>query len=98
MTKEEIKIENSNLYGIFAWSQKEADLIPQKSWLILLEIFVYEHSLEKAYQLFQQVRNNSLLIKKNEELEKQLLDIPKQLGDITAKFYGSSNLNDDLYR
>lgn len=65
-----LKIENANLYGIFAWSQKEADLIPQKSWLILLEIFVYEHSLEKAYQLFQQVRNNSLLIKKNEELEK----------------------------
>jgi hypothetical protein len=64
-----LKIENSHLYGIFAWSQKEADLIPKKSWLILLEIFVYEHSLEKAYQLFQQVRNNSVPAKKVEKLE-----------------------------
>jgi hypothetical protein len=64
-----LKIENFNLYGIFAWSQKEADLIPQKSWLILLEIFVYEHSLEKAYQLFQQVRNNSVPVQKIKELE-----------------------------
>jgi hypothetical protein len=38
------------------------------------------------------------LKKKNEELEKKLLDTPKQVGNIQAKFYGSSNLNDDLYK
>jgi predicted RNase H-like nuclease (RuvC/YqgF family) len=38
------------------------------------------------------------LKKKNEELEKKLLDTPKQVGNISAKFYGSSNLNDDLYK
>jgi len=38
------------------------------------------------------------LKKKNGELEKQLLDKPKQVGDISAKFYGSSNLNDDIYK
>ena len=38
------------------------------------------------------------LKKKNEELEKQLLDTSKQTGNIPARFYGSSNLNDDLYR
>jgi predicted RNase H-like nuclease (RuvC/YqgF family) len=38
------------------------------------------------------------LKKKNEELEKKLLDTPKQLDNIPAKFYGSSNLNDDLYK
>ena len=38
------------------------------------------------------------LKKKNEELEKQSLDTPKQLGKISAKFHSSSNINDDLYR
>jgi len=38
------------------------------------------------------------LKKKNEELEKQLLDTPKQTGNTPARFHGSSNLNDDLYR
>ena len=38
------------------------------------------------------------LKKKNEELEKKLLDTPKQLDNIPAKFYGISNLNDDLYK
>ena len=38
------------------------------------------------------------LKKKNEELNKKLLEQPKQLGDIPAKFHVSSNLNDDLYK
>jgi predicted RNase H-like nuclease (RuvC/YqgF family) len=38
------------------------------------------------------------LKKKNEELEKQLLESPKKVGNIPAKFYGNSNLNDDLYK
>ena len=38
------------------------------------------------------------LKKKNEELNKKLLEQPKQVGDIPAKFHGSSNLNDNLYK
>jgi len=38
------------------------------------------------------------LKKKNEELEKQLLDTPNQIGNTPARFHGSSNLNDDLYK
>ena len=38
------------------------------------------------------------LKKKNEELNKQMLDTPKQLGDIPAKFHSGSNLNNDLYK
>jgi predicted RNase H-like nuclease (RuvC/YqgF family) len=38
------------------------------------------------------------LKKKNEELNKKLLEQPKQVGEIPARFYGSSNLNDDLYK
>ncbi len=35
---------------------------------------------------------------KIKELEKQLLEKPNQPGNIPAKFHGSSNLNDGLYR
>jgi FtsZ-binding cell division protein ZapB len=38
------------------------------------------------------------LKKKNEELNKKLLEQPKQVGEIPAKFHGSSNLNDNLYK
>jgi len=38
------------------------------------------------------------LKKKNEELNKQMLEKPKQLGNISAKFHSGSNLNNDLYK
>jgi hypothetical protein len=38
------------------------------------------------------------LKKKNEELNKQMLEKPRQLGDIPAKFHSGSNLNNDLYK
>ena len=56
----------------------------------------------KTKMLQQTVQNLNTEIrelkKKNEELNKKLLEQPKQLGDIPAKFHGSSNLNDDLYK
>ena len=56
----------------------------------------------KTKMLQQTVQNLNTEIrelkKKNEELNKKLLEQPKQLGDISAKFHGSSNLNDDLYK
>lgn len=51
-----LKLENEKLYAIFAWSQRTAEIISAKSWLTVLEIFVHENSLEKAYQIFQQVK------------------------------------------
>ncbi|MEB3312384.1 MAG: methyltransferase domain-containing protein [Snowella sp.] len=54
-----LKIENNNLYAIFAWSKKTADLISRKSWLSVLEIFVHEHSLEKAYKIFEKINVDS---------------------------------------
>jgi hypothetical protein len=38
------------------------------------------------------------LKKKNEELEKKLLEQPKESDFTKARFHGSSNLNNDLYR
>ena len=38
------------------------------------------------------------LKKKNEELEKKLLEQPKESDFTRARFHGSSNLNNDLYR
>jgi len=52
-----LKAEDSKLYGIFVWSQKPAKIIPAKSWLILLEIFVHQPSVEKAYEIFQKIRS-----------------------------------------
>ena len=56
----------------------------------------------KVKMLQQTIQNLNIEIrelkKKNEELNKKLLEQPKQLGDIPAKFHGSSNLNDDLYK
>ncbi|AHJ26917.1 methyltransferase domain-containing protein [Nodularia spumigena CS-584] len=65
-----IKVEDSQLYAIFAWSQRTAEIIPAKSWLTLLEIFVHEHSLESAYQIFQKIQFASLADKFIEELDK----------------------------
>ncbi|PMB00299.1 methyltransferase, partial [Fischerella thermalis CCMEE 5328] len=47
---------DSKLYAIFAWSQRQAAIIPAKSWLTVMEIFVHEHSLEQAYQIFQEIK------------------------------------------
>ncbi len=56
----------------------------------------------KVKMLQQTIQNLNIEIrelkKKNEELNKKLLEQPKQLGNIPAKFYGSSNLNDNLYK
>jgi SAM-dependent methyltransferase len=63
-----LKIEDSQLYAIFAWSQRTAEIITNKSWLTILEIFVHEHSLEKAYQIFKQIKSASVTEKLTEEL------------------------------
>ena len=56
----------------------------------------------KVKMLQQTIQNLNIEIrelkKKNEELNKKLLEQPKQVGDIPAKFHGSSNLNDNLYK
>ncbi|CAH2574074.1 MAG: hypothetical protein RLZZ532_2939 [Cyanobacteriota bacterium] len=64
-----LKIEDSQLYAIFAWSQRTAEIITAKSWLTILEIFVHEHSLEKAYLIFEQIKSASVAEKLTEELE-----------------------------
>ncbi len=51
-----LKIEDSQLYAIFVWSQRPAEIIPAKSWLTILEIFVHEHDLEKSYKIFQETK------------------------------------------
>ncbi len=51
-----LKIEDAHLYGIFAWSQRLAEIIPARSWLTILEIFAHEHSLEEAYKIFEKVK------------------------------------------
>ena len=56
----------------------------------------------KTKMLQQTIQNLNTEIRelknKNEELNKKLLEQPKQVGDTPARFHGSSNLNDNLYK
>jgi predicted RNase H-like nuclease (RuvC/YqgF family) len=64
-----------------------------------LDIPVDDNKLKMLQQTVQNLTSEVReLKKKNEELEKQLLESPKKVGNIPAKFYGNSNLNDDLYK
>ena len=57
---------------------------------------------DKLNMLQQTIQNLNLEIrdlkKKNEELEKKLLEQPKESDFKSARFHGSSNLNDGLYK
>ncbi len=65
-----LKLEDNKLYAIFAWSQRTAEIIPEKSWLTILEIFVHENSIENAYKIFQEIRSISIAKKVIQELSK----------------------------
>ncbi|MEH2196031.1 MAG: methyltransferase domain-containing protein [Nostoc sp.] len=65
-----LKVEDSKLYAIFAWSQRTAEIIPSKSWLTILEIFIHEHSLETAYQIFKKVKLEPISEKVIQEIKK----------------------------
>ncbi|ODH01613.1 methyltransferase [Nostoc sp. KVJ20] len=86
-----LKIEDSQLYAIFAWSQRTAEIVTSKSWLTILEIFVHEHSLENAYQIFQKVKYASIadkVIQELEEYEKLLQDAIVFLADGSLTIFG----------
>ncbi|WP_071192531.1 methyltransferase domain-containing protein [Trichormus sp. NMC-1] len=65
-----LKIENSQVNAIFAWSQRSPEIIPYLSWLTILEIFVHEHDLESAHQIFQQVKSAPINEQVTTEIEK----------------------------
>jgi hypothetical protein len=77
-------------------SKKDEEIIKLRQ---TLDISVDDNKLKMLQQTIQtlniEIRE---LKKKNEELNKKLLEQPKQLGNIPARFHGSSNLNDDLYK
>ncbi len=64
-----LKLQDSQVYTIFAWSQKEPEIVPAKSWLTVLEIFVHEHSIPQAYAIFQEIKLASIIEKVTTELE-----------------------------
>jgi hypothetical protein len=64
-----------------------------------LDITVDDNKLKMLQQTIQNLNSEIRdLKKKNEELEKKLLEQPKESDFTKAKFYGSSNLNDNLYK
>jgi len=65
-----LKIEDSQLYAIFAWSQRTAEVVTKKSWLTTLEIFVHEHHVDKAYHIFQKIQLSGITDEIIQELNK----------------------------
>lgn len=65
-----LKIENYQVNAIFAWSQRSPEIIPDQSWLTILEIFVHEHDIKSAYQIFQQVKSAAINEQVTREIEK----------------------------
>ncbi|HAN75554.1 MAG TPA: methyltransferase [Planktothrix sp. UBA8407] len=52
-----LKVENSQVYGVFSWSHCPPELILAQSWLAVLEIFIYQHDIESAYKTFQKIKS-----------------------------------------
>lgn len=48
-----LQVHDAQLYAVFGWSQREKQIITQKSWLAILEIFIHEHAVDAAYQAYQ---------------------------------------------
>ena len=59
-----------------------------------LKIFDEENQIKEIII----IDNDITLKNKIKEMDKKMLEQPKQTGNIPARFHGSSNLNDDLYR
>jgi SAM-dependent methyltransferase len=65
-----LQSQDNRLYTIFPWGQKKAEIITAKSWLAVLEIFIHEHSLEKAYEIFQAQKLDNILDEVKKEVSK----------------------------
>lgn len=65
-----LQVEDNQVYSIFAWSQKPAALIRNKSWLVILEIFTQPHSLATAFQSFQDILCNAIALSSSQEINK----------------------------
>lgn len=87
------EMENNFHYEI-SNKDKELDEVRRN-----LDIKLDENKMKLLQDTIQNLNTEIRELKnKNEELNKKLLEQPKQLGNIPAKFHGSSNLNDNLYR
>lgn len=65
-----LKAENTQVYAVFIGSLRPPELIPAKSWLAILEIFIHQHDLESAYNTFQQLKSTPISNTINPELQK----------------------------
>jgi hypothetical protein len=85
--REEFSIKTEEMENIFQNEMSKKDLKLDDNKVKMLQ--------QTVQNLTNEIR---ILKKKNEDLNKQLLEKPIENDFTRARFHGSSNLNDDLYR
>jgi len=96
--EQEISTKTEEMENIFQnkMSKKDEELDELRH---NLDIPVTNDKLNMLQQTIQNLNSEIRdLKKKNEELEKKLLEQPKESDFKSARFHGSSNLNDGLYK
>ncbi|MBE9229908.1 methyltransferase domain-containing protein [Phormidium sp. LEGE 05292] len=64
-----LKVENSQVYAVFQASPRPPELIANKSWLIVLEIFVHQHDIESAYNIFEKLKLSPIITQVTPKLQ-----------------------------
>jgi len=96
--EQEISTKTEKMENIFQnkMSKKDVELDELRH---NLDILVTNDKLKMLQQTIQNLNSEIRdLKKKNEELENKLLEQPKESDFTRARFHGSSNLNDGLYK
>jgi SAM-dependent methyltransferase len=55
-----LTVKDSQICAVFDWNQCKIQVIQNKSWLTILEIFVHEQTLEGAYQRFLKINSSPI--------------------------------------
>lgn len=64
-----LRIKDSQVLAVHDWKQKKTQVIENKDWLIILEIFIHQQSVEAAYAQFQKIQAAPVLDSKHQHIK-----------------------------
>jgi SAM-dependent methyltransferase len=64
-----LRIKDSQVLVVYDKNQKKTQIIENKDWLTILEIFIHEQSVEAAYEQFQKIRASPILKSKHQHIK-----------------------------